>query len=104
MSVQEHRHAELFGEQGGDVDVVPLPLERAAQAPAGQPCQSGLPASSGAISRFSNAAARITPAGLRNGVARRLVLAGGSGTVVGALIGAVILLAIVNLIRRGTVR
>lgn len=32
-----------------------------------------------AISRFSNAAARITPAGLRNGVARRLVLAGGSG-------------------------
>jgi tight adherence protein C len=32
-----------------------------------------------AISRFSTAAARITPAGLRNGVARRLVLAGGSG-------------------------
>ena len=32
-----------------------------------------------AISRFSMAAARITPAGLRNGVARRLVLAGGSG-------------------------
>jgi tight adherence protein C len=32
-----------------------------------------------AISRFSIAAARITPAGLRNGVARRLVLAGGSG-------------------------
>src|ERR671918_1726329 len=32
-----------------------------------------------AISRFSTVAARITPAGLRNGVARRLVLAGGSG-------------------------
>src|ERR671925_1083604 len=32
-----------------------------------------------AISRFSTAAARITPAGLRNGVARRLVLAGGPG-------------------------
>ena len=32
-----------------------------------------------AISRFSRTAARITPAGLRNGVARRLVLAGSSG-------------------------
>src|SRR5918996_4027518 len=32
-----------------------------------------------AISRFSSVASRITPAGLRNGVARRLVLAGGSG-------------------------
>ena len=33
-----------------------------------------------AISRFSQTAARITPAGLRNGVARRLVLAGSSST------------------------
>jgi tight adherence protein C len=32
-----------------------------------------------AIARFSQAAARITPAGLRKGVARRLVLAGSSG-------------------------
>jgi tight adherence protein C len=32
-----------------------------------------------AVARFSGAAARITPAGLRNGVARRLVLAGSSG-------------------------
>jgi tight adherence protein C len=32
-----------------------------------------------AIGRFSHAAARITPAGLRRGVARRLVLAGSSG-------------------------
>jgi tight adherence protein C len=32
-----------------------------------------------AIARFSQTAARITPAGLRNGVARRLVLAGTSG-------------------------
>src|SRR5687768_8489030 len=32
-----------------------------------------------AIERFSRAAARITPAGLRAGVARRLVLAGSSG-------------------------
>jgi tight adherence protein C len=32
-----------------------------------------------AVARFSHAAARITPAGLRRGVARRLVLAGSSG-------------------------
>jgi len=32
-----------------------------------------------AVSRFSQASARITPSGLRNGVARRLVLAGSSG-------------------------
>jgi tight adherence protein C len=32
-----------------------------------------------AVGRFSHAAARITPAGLRRGVARRLVLAGSSG-------------------------
>jgi len=32
-----------------------------------------------AITRFSGAAARITPAGLRRGVSRRLVLAGSSG-------------------------
>jgi tight adherence protein C len=32
-----------------------------------------------AIARFSRAAARITPGGLRKGIARRLVLAGGSG-------------------------
>lgn len=32
-----------------------------------------------AVARFSHAAARITPTGLRNGVARRLVLAGSSG-------------------------
>src|SRR5688572_24171722 len=32
-----------------------------------------------AIARFSQGAARITPAGLRRGVARRLVLAGSSG-------------------------
>jgi len=32
-----------------------------------------------AITRFSGAAARITPAGLRRGIARRLVLAGSSG-------------------------
>jgi tight adherence protein C len=32
-----------------------------------------------AVARFSHAAARITPAGLRKGVARRLVLAGSSG-------------------------
>jgi tight adherence protein C len=32
-----------------------------------------------AIARFSGAAARITPAGLRRGIARRLVLAGSSG-------------------------
>jgi tight adherence protein C len=32
-----------------------------------------------AVARFSHAAARITPSGLRNGVARRLVLAGSSG-------------------------
>src|ERR687892_832121 len=38
-----------------------------------------------AISRFSMAAARITPAGLRNGVARRLVLAGGPGEVAAPL-------------------
>jgi len=32
-----------------------------------------------AVARFSQAAARVTPAGLRRGVARRLVLAGSSG-------------------------
>jgi Flp pilus assembly protein TadB len=32
-----------------------------------------------AITRFSSAAARITPAGLRRGISRRLVLAGSSG-------------------------